>query len=155
MVIYREEFEWYYAVHHFVSVVAFYACSTHGVFPYIALFRLLSEASSIFINTRWIILTLKMKETSLYLWNAIASVVVFTLVRIVTIVPNWWLFFDSVNTPAWFQIAFVHKLICVGSTIPLDLLNLYWYSKIIKIIKKYYNNKSTTPNLTSMTEKYD
>ena len=146
MIIYSEEFEWYYAVHHFVSVIAFYACSvsyyiklifillitwfdffnikTHGVFPYIALFRLLSEASTIFINFRWIILTLKMKSSSLYIGNTIAAVVVFFLIRIVTIVPNWWIFFASIYTPAWDQVGLIHKFICVGSTIPLDILNV-------------------------------
>lgn len=159
LAVYREEFEWYYVVHHFVSIVAFYACSTYGVFPYIALFRLLSEASSIFINFRWIILTLKMKESSIYIYNTLAAVVVFFFIRILTIVPNWWFFFESVNTPDWFKVALIHKIICVGATVPLDLLNIYWFSKIINLIKKYYYNKNnvneTKTKPTSISEKYD
>lgn len=144
IIIYREEFEWSYMLHHTVSIVAFYSCATHGVFPFIALFRLLSEASSIFINIRWIVLTLKMKESSFYVWNSVTAVIVFFLVRIVTIIPNWVAFNDSMDSTAWQNIHIVHKFICVGSTIPLDCLNLYWFWKMIKIVLKVYKSSSNS-----------
>ena len=31
MVLHRSEFEWFFAVHHFVSIVAFYACSVYTI----------------------------------------------------------------------------------------------------------------------------
>ena len=118
------------------------------MFPFIALFRLLSEASTIFINIRWIVLTLKMKDSPLYVWNSVTAMIVFFLVRIVTIIPNWVIFNASIDYSAWQNIHIVHKCICVGSTVPLDCLNLYWFWKMIKIVIKVFNAKSSS-NLDS------
>lgn len=136
MLMHRSEFEWFFVVHHIVSVVAFYCCSTAGVFPYIALCRLISEGSTPFLNNRWFLLTLNKKESKLYIYNGIVLIIVFALVRIVQIIPNWMIFFQLMNTPEWSSIELRYKLVCVGSCIPLDVLNLYWFSKIINIILK-------------------
>jgi len=138
MFIYRNEFELGYGVHHCVSIIAFYACTTGGIFPYIALFRLLSEASTPFLNNRWILLTLKMKDSKLYLWNGFAIMLVFAAVRIFTIIPNWMIFFSLMETPAWNSVSFKHKFICVTSSGPLDILNVYWFTKIMRVLYKHY-----------------
>ena len=136
MFVYRDEFEWFYGLHHFVSIIAFYACSTAGVFPFIALLRLTSEGSTPFINNRWILLTLNMKSSKLYMYNGIATAVMFFLVRILTIAPNWLIFYACMNMPIWHSVHFVHKFICVFSSVPLDCLNVYWFSKIMAIVIK-------------------
>ncbi|CAF0711144.1 unnamed protein product [Brachionus calyciflorus] len=136
MLMHRAEFEWFFAVHHFVSIVAFYCCSTAGVFPYIALCRLISEGSTPFLNNRWFLLTINQKDSKLYKINGIFLIVVFTLVRIVQMIPNWLIFFESMNTLEWSSIEMKYKIVCVGSCVPLDILNLYWFSKIIKIVYK-------------------
>lgn len=64
MSLHRAQFEWNFVIHHFVSIIAFYCCSTQGVFPYIALFRLTSEGSTPFLNIRWILLTLNKRTAS-------------------------------------------------------------------------------------------
>ena len=107
------------------------------MFPYIALFRLVSEASTVFINIRWLLLTLKMKETQLYFYNGVMLVTVFALVRIVTIVPNWMIFYSLMDTPAWNSVDFKHKLVCVVTSSPLDVLNLFWFGKIVRILLKH------------------
>lgn len=143
MFMHRNEFEWAYAVHHCVSIIAFYACTTIGVFPYIALCRLISEASTVFINNRWILLTLNKKDSKIYFWNGLAVMAVFFVVRIVAIVPNWVTFFDQMETPAWNSIGFKHKFICVSSSAPLDVLNVYWFYKIMRTIIRH--SKKSTP----------
>lgn len=139
MFLYRDEFELGYGIHHCVSIIAFYACTTDGVFPYIALSRLISEASTVFINNRWLLLTLKKKDSKVYFWNGIITVIVFGMVRILTIIPNWMVFFSLIETPAWNSIIFRHKFICVCSSAPLDILNIYWFAKIIQISIKHSN----------------
>lgn len=124
------------------SIYFYFIFQTIGVFPYIALCRLISEASTVFINNRWILLTLNQKNTRLYFWNGLAIIIVFFAVRIVTIVPNWKIFFELMETPAWNSVDFKHKFICVTSSAPLDILNVYWFVKIIKIIKKHSRNPS-------------
>lgn len=145
MFLNRSEFELGYGIHHCVSIMAFYICTTVGVFPYLALFRLISEASTVFINNRWILLSLKMKDTKLYFWNGIAVLVVFTFVRIVTIIPNWLIFFSLMETPEWNSVEFKHKVACVVSSAPLDFLNLMWFTKIIRIVIKSLKSNPPSP----------
>ena len=136
MLIYRHEFEWNFVVHHFVSIVAFYCCSTRGVFPYIALFRLTSEGSTPFLNLRWFLLTLNKKTSKLYLYNGVLLVLSFFIVRICTIFPNWYTFFSLIDTHEFHSIELKFKFVCVLSCVPLDALNLFWFSKIINILAK-------------------
>lgn len=147
MLMHRSEFEWSYVVHHCVSITSFYVCSTRGVFPYIALLRLTSEGSTPFVNIRWLLLTLNKKTSKLYLYNGILLVIAFALVRIVTIVPNWYVFFSLIHTPEFHSIELKHKMVCVLSCIPLDILNLVWFNKIIKIaVKSFLPQKQSSSN---------
>lgn len=136
MFVHRHEFEIGYGIHHFVSIIAFYTCTTAGVFPFIALSRLISEASTVFINFRWQLLTLDMKNSGYYYWNCFAIVIVFALVRIVTIIPNWMVYISLTKTDLWTEIALAHKCVCFFSTVPLDILNTFWFVKIIRILIK-------------------
>ncbi len=81
-----------------------------------------------------------MKNSSIYTSITVISIIVFFLVRIITIIPNWMIFFESFESPYWNQVHLFHKIVCVGSTIPLDFLNLYWFSKIINIIMKLFKS---------------
>ena len=117
------------------------------------MFRLTSEGSTPFINLRWVLLTLKQKDSKLYMLNGVAIFLIFFLVRIITIVPNWLIFFSLINTPQWFSIDFKYKLICVGACIPLDCLNLFWYSKIIKLVyKTFFAQKKSNERTTCRQE---
>lgn len=64
-----------------------------------------------------------------------------------TIVPNWAIFFSLMETPAWNSVSFKHKFICVTSSGPLDVLNVYWFTKIIRVLYKHYisTSKRLTP----------
>lgn len=82
------------------------------------------------------------------MYNGICLILVFTLVRILQIVPNWRIFFELMNTAEWASIEFRYKLICVGSCVPLDVLNVYWFTKIINIvIKTLMGGKSSEKEL--------
>ena len=84
-----------------------------------------------------------MKKSLIYTSITVISIIVFFLVRIITIIPNWMIFFESFESPYWNQVHLFHKIVCVGSTIPLDFLNLYWFSKIINIIMKLFKSVKT------------
>ncbi len=102
-----------------------------------AMFRLTSEASTIFINIRWMLLTFKMKDTKFYLYNALIGTLVFFVFRIVTIIPSWYMLLTLVYIPEWKQVPFIYKIISIGGSIPLDGLNLFWFYRIICIAIKY------------------
>jgi hypothetical protein len=109
------------------------------VFPYIALFRLTSEGSTPFLNVRWVLVTLNKKNTKLYIYNGFALLFAFFCVRILTIVPNWYAFFSLINTPEFASIELKYKVICVLSCIPLDCLNLFWFSKMLRMARRSLN----------------
>jgi len=129
-----------FILHHVVSAMAFYASTNSGVFPYIALLRLTSEASTPFINIRWLLLAFNMKNSKFYNYNGIMIFIVFGLFRIATIIPLWLIFYNLTNTPQWLTISVFHKILCVSTSLPLDILNLYWYYKIINIVWKFFKN---------------
>lgn len=115
------------------------------MFPYLALFRLTSEASTPFLNFRWLLLTLNKKTSRLYLINGIILTIVFFLVRIVTILPNWIIFYWCMQTPVWALIELKYVFICVFSSAPLDVLNVYWFGKIVNIVLKFFKTAATVP----------
>ncbi len=62
-------------------------------------------------------------------------------------------FFSLVNSPAWNSVDFRHKFICVTSSAPLDILNIYWFFKIIKTVLRHIQNPSTTKPLDKNSTK--
>jgi hypothetical protein len=94
-----------------------------------------------------------MKKSLIYTSITVISIIVFFLVRIITIIPNWMIFFESFESPYWNQVHLFHKIVCVGSTIPLDFLNLYWFSKIINIIMKLFKSDNLIKATTIIDDK--
>ncbi len=86
-----------------------------------------------------------MKDSKLYFWNGIAALIVFTIVRIMTILPNWLIFFSLMETPEWNSVQFKHKFACVVSSAPLDCLNILWYTKILRIVIKQLRSNPSSP----------
>ncbi|CAF1086891.1 unnamed protein product [Brachionus calyciflorus] len=137
MIYYKKEiFEWQFVVHHVVSATACIVASNYGYFAYIAALRTLSEASTLFVNFRWFLLTLNMKDSKWYMINGIIGFISFGLVRIVTLIPIWKAFFDFTTYTQWPTIPLIFKLICLGTSVPLDSLNIYWFYRIISIMTK-------------------
>lgn len=143
MALYKEIFDFQFIIHHAVSISAFYACSQASVFPYIAIFRLTSEASTLFINIRWFLLTFSMKFTKYYSYNGILIWIFFTVFRIVPIVPIWISFYTVTNDPMWNNVNLFYKCLCILSSTPLDVLNIFWYIRIFSLAKKHYISTKT------------
>ena len=86
-------------------------------------------------------LTLKLSQSKLYILNGIVCIIVFFLVRVFTIIPNWAIFFSLMNTAEWYSIVLKYKVICVVSCVPLDCLNVFWFGKMIKLAFRHYQSK--------------
>lgn len=56
----------------------------------------------------------------------------FALCRILPIIPLWIQFYSMYQSELWSQISLLDKFVCVFSSLPLDILNIYWFSKIAK-----------------------
>jgi len=137
MTLFKEIREASSYLHHFVSIAAFHACAVRGVFPHIAIIRLTSEFSTPFINNRWFMYALNMKDNKWYMYNGYVMFISFAICRIVPIIPLWYNLWFSIGTPSWNQIGNFDKFICIFSSMPLDILNVYWFSKILKGVLKH------------------
>lgn len=98
--------------------------------------RLSSEASTLFVNIRWTLLHFKMKDTKFYTWNGVFILLSFSLFRILPIGPIWLSFFNLLKQPQWSQMHVGFKLLCIGASVSLDSLNIYWYYKIVRMAVK-------------------
>ena len=93
---------------------------------------------------RSMMLTLNLQRSKFYVLNGIVAIITFFLVRILTIIPNWSVFFALIGTPQWYSIVLKYKIICVVSCIPLDCLNLFWFSKMITMAFKFARTSNKT-----------
>jgi hypothetical protein len=107
------------------------------------MFRLVGDASSIFINIRWLLLEYNMKNSKLYLYNGIAIIVVFFMCRILVMLPFWHMMYQLSNSKFWSLIPFYGKFICISGSLTLDALNIYWYYCIINIGIKMFRRSKT------------
>ena len=126
-----------------------------GFFPAMALYRLFSEGSTLFINMRWILLTFDMKDSKMYTINAILVLITFTICRVIPIVPMWFICLQyPFVLPIWPSINFGYKVLFTVICIILDTLNVHWYFKIIQLIWKFFflpsnGGASTTSSATN------
>jgi hypothetical protein len=128
---------------------------TQGVFPFIALVRLTSEASTLFINIRWVLLDFKMKSSIYYVINGLVALIMFGVFRVVVIVPLWISFFQLIHLPIWPNIHPGLKLLCVGTSIPLDFLNIYWFYKIVLMAIKIVKHKEISNHSNGQAKQDD
>ena len=82
-------------------------------------------------------LTLNKKTNKLFVYNAYLIFLAFLTCRIIPILPIWGRILSLIGTPIWNEVEIFYKFVCVGTSLPLDILNLFWFYKIIKIFLKY------------------
>lgn len=104
-----------------------------------ALYRLISEGSTIFINLRWILLTLDMKESRMYSLNGFMVLITFGICRILPIVPMWFVCLQYPWLPIWTTFNYGYKVMFTVICIILDSLNIYWYTKILILVWKFFS----------------
>lgn len=139
MCIYREIFDLSSIGHHLVSIIAYFACSRTDMFALTGIFRLISEASTPFINARWILLELKKTQTKLYFYNGLVILALFGLVRVLVIPVHWYIIFMYTKAAEWSTTPLFLRTIGVTAGIPLDVLNVFWYFKIVRNAKRHLN----------------
>jgi len=118
-------------IHHAVAIIAFFLAIRYSVFLWVACFRLLSEASTPFLNMRALLYEIPgMQHSRLYLVNGICAAVVFFACRIAVQPFYLNLIFTTHDDIMRANPVSVFTLLVSGVT--LDALNLIWFSKILK-----------------------
>ncbi len=73
-----------------------------------------------------------MKTSRAYVINGIVIMIVFFLTRIIVIPPYYIRVYDVVINRATLDLNWVFLLIWVGGSIILDILNVWWFRKIVR-----------------------
>lgn len=122
-----------------------------GFFPAMALYRLISEGSTPFINLRWILLTFDMKDSNWYSLNAVMVFIAFGLCRVLPIVPMWIVCFQYPRLTIWPTVFLPYKVMYPVICAVLDVLNVYWYSKILVLVWKFFYTESPLSSSSSVS----
>lgn len=119
--------------HHLMAVWAYYFVVVYGVLPYFANFRQLAEISTPFVNQRWFFDMIGQPRTSKgWIINGYMLGVSFFLCRI-AIMPmyyyNCYSFWGSQQQRA---LGGIISFYWISTSVVLDVINLYWFSKIVR-----------------------
>ncbi len=137
MLLIKELRVWSSICHHTAAIIGFHCCIVYGEFALFALIRLSTEFSTPFINNLWFLLSSNRKHTRLFVYNSVMILVSFSLCRIAPIIPFWSRVYSLIGTCEWNRLRGDEKILFSISNIPIDVLNLYWYSKIIQASWKH------------------
>lgn len=83
-----------------------------------------------------------MKDSRLYSFITWSVTISYLLCRILTIIPNWIVFYDMTKEPIWADIFIGFKLLLIFATFSLDCLNIHWYALVLKSFKKHLKQRS-------------
>jgi hypothetical protein len=110
-------------------------------FPLFNVYRSTQELSTPFLNIRWMLLDANLKNTKVFNYNLGLFLVTFTFCRLVFIVPFWMKFYSCVCSDAWNAMSLFTHCMLIVSNVPLDALNMYWYTLIVKAAYKIFKNQ--------------
>jgi len=128
-------------VHHTVSLLAFFLVDANQACSFICTIRLLSEASTPFVNGRWMLLQLELRDSLLYNCNRHLTYYAFLLFRIFTIPFYWSISVYYFNTEQFGRCSWSLIAILFVSGIALDLLNVQWFSRLKQGVEKRKKQK--------------
>lgn len=126
-----------YVLHHFLSLVSLVYTTFSGEGQLYTYMVLISEATTPGINFRWFLDTAGMKKSTLYLMNGVMMLFSWMVVRIMLFIYVFYheyVHFD--------QIVKMHRfgfLLVVVVPSLLTIMNMMWFGKIVKGLRKTMN----------------
>lgn len=125
-----------FIIHHIVSIVAFTLCEKNNALFWFANVRLLSEFSTPFVNLRWMLNQLELRQSRLYDLNRKITFYAFLFFRICPIPVYWLVAIYNIRQPDFDKLDIPLKAILLVSGIALDILNINWFGKLSKGMNK-------------------
>lgn len=133
---YKELGEIFFVCHHGVSIYAYFFVITYGALPWFANFRLIAEFSTPFVNQRWFLdVLLYPKSSPEFVMNGVAMAVIFFMVRIACMPSYWNKVYSLYGTEPCLRLGRMWYVL-ISSCVLLDLINVYWFSKIFQGVRK-------------------
>ncbi|XP_071133502.1 TLC domain-containing protein 4-like [Mytilus edulis] len=133
---YKQLWDWFFVFHHSATIYAYLAVMSYGVLPFFAIYRLLAEISTPFVDLRWFIDTLGYPKTSLQnMVNGVLMTLSFLIVRILVMPHFWYIVYSVIGTEDFNRIGHI-RLVLVLSCFILDTINIFWFLKMCRGVKK-------------------
>ena len=99
---------------------------------YLANIRLLSELSTPFVNCRWMLQQMNLRNSKLYEFNRSVTVYAYFVCRILPIPFYWTIAAINWSNDGYKNCDMFIKIIILTSGIALDALNFNWFGKLTK-----------------------
>ena len=126
--------------HHVTGIVGIITCLyLQGKLMFFIISRLISEASTPFVNMRWVLHELHITDGSLFKTAAYGMLVTFFATRIATMPWYWYETYHCFMHPGIAIVPDFIKVCTLCNFGVFDLLNLYWFSKIVLGLIKFYS----------------
>lgn len=128
-------------LHHLLSIFVWVQCIPKGYGVGIVRYLLLTEASSLFLNLRWLLLRARQDCTLLINVVGVCLLVSFAIIRILPVPWYLWVFYSAKKSSyTMYEWVWAH----VSVPIP-PILNIYWFFLMIKTaVKTFGPNGSDT-----------
>ncbi|XP_060553159.1 TLC domain-containing protein 4-B-like [Ruditapes philippinarum] len=130
-----------YIVHHAATVYAYFYVVVYGILCYLAMFRLIAEASTVPVNQRWFFDVSKTpRSRTIVVVNGFLMVLTFFIFRIAAMPIYWYKIIMVIRAESALTLGHIrHTVLILGFC--LDSLNLYWFYKMCKGFVKAIKNK--------------
>jgi len=132
-------------IHHLTTIVAYMICLVNRYLVYFANFKLLAEASTVFLNLRWSLVTCGKKTSQLYFYNGLALTSTFFLSRLFIIPFFYREVFNTIGTSTYKEaVSYSSHITWISISIILDVLNFIWFRKLVLGILNYLKQTTNT-----------
>lgn len=119
-------------LHHTMAVSAYLIGLHYNQLGWYSAFRLMSEFSTPFVNFRWQLYAIGMKNTKRYKVNGILMTASFFLSRILSFPFYWYFVSQNIGTAPFLEIANLLRFFWLFVPAMLDVLNMFWFYKMMK-----------------------
>uniref|UniRef100_H2ZDZ0 TLC domain-containing protein n=1 Tax=Ciona savignyi TaxID=51511 RepID=H2ZDZ0_CIOSA len=134
-----------FVVHHLSAIYAYQFALRYGTLIYFANFRLLAEMSTPFVNIRWALSVCDVKTGTFYFYNGVMMTFCFFISRILSMPYYYYLVMNAVNSEDYQSISPLIHVSWISVCIVLDIMNIFWFKKMLVGILKHMKKSSEPP----------
>ncbi len=130
-------------LHHITGLMSIlFSLYKQGIFMFFVIYRMTSEVSTPSVNLRWYHYQLGNKDSFWYAFASLSMMVLFFFSRIILIPYHWYYLIQTLLDPQCSVIvALGWQIWIISGFAVFDILNLYWFSKMVKGARKFFVSK--------------
>ena len=129
-------------VHHFAMLAGITVGFYHQVFMFFVIYRLMSEFSTPWVNFRWTVYSLGDKKGKLYLFASLGMTISFFLSRIAPMPWHTYVLHSVLLGSDGQEVPILLRVYMIVNFTIFDLINLFWFYKILKGAYKLFKYNS-------------